>query len=100
MLWVESTDTIADVKRKLLDKLNYVFAGPSDIRLVTGVRDLVDERTLQDYNIGAGASLWMIKRLRGGAGDGGMHDSDGDDMRDISQEVPPQVLLSRPPDEF
>jgi hypothetical protein len=91
ILWVEATDSIADVKRKLLDKLGYVFAVPEDIRLVTGVRDLLDERTLQDYNIGAGDNLWMIKRLRGGAGGGGMDDSDGDAMHDISQEMPQQV---------
>jgi hypothetical protein len=97
VVWVEATDSIADVKRKLLDKLGYVFAGPGDIRLVTGVRDLLDERTLQDYNIGAGASLWMIKRLRGGAG-GGMDDSDGDGdaMHDISQEMPMPVLQVAP----
>jgi hypothetical protein len=92
VLWVEATDSIADVKRKLLDKLGYFFAGPTDIRLVTGIRDLLDERTLQDYNIGAGGTLWMIKRLRGGAGGGGMDDSDGDAMRDISQEMPMPVL--------
>jgi hypothetical protein len=92
VLWVEATDSIADVKRKLLDKLGYVFAGPEDIRLVTGIRDLLDERTLQDYNIGAGDNLWMIKRLRGGAGGGGMDDSEGDAMQDLSQQIPDQVV--------
>ena len=86
ILWVEAGDTIADVKRKLLDAMSFIFTSPRDIRLVSAVRDLEDDRTLGDYNIQSGACLWMLKRLRGG-----MDDSDGDAMHDLSLEMPEQV---------
>ena len=77
ILWVESGDTIADVKEKLLEAMGFIFTSPRDIRLVSAVRDLEDDRTLGDYNIQSGACLWMLKRLRGGM-DGGFDDDEAD----------------------
>jgi len=36
------------------------------IRLIFSGRQLADDRTLESYNIGAGATIHMVLQLRGG----------------------------------
>ena len=85
--WVCGHDTIAEVKAQIITTLGHPTFSPLDIRLVNGIRDLDNERTLSDYNVREHANLWVLPRMRGG-----MDDSDGDAMHDLSQQPPEQVL--------
>lgn len=66
IVWVEASDSIINVKAKILDKLSWIFTQPRDLRLICSGRQLEDGRTLQDYNIGEASTLFMLLRLRGG----------------------------------
>ena len=91
VVWVCALDTVAYTKTQIIDAMQWAGVSPMDLRLVTGIRDLDNERSLSDYNIREHANLWVLPRMRGGANNG-LDDSDGDAMHDLSQEQQGQVV--------
>lgn len=62
-LTINPTDTIATIKRQLQEKEGI---NPEEQRLIFGGKNLEDNRTLQDYNIGAESTIHLVLRVRGG----------------------------------
>ena len=86
VLWVHPSHTIADVKVQIIDRMGWIFTTPRDVRLVTGVKDLNDERTLSDYNIQEHACLWTLVRVRGGM-QGGFDDGEALDFQRMTAPI-------------
>jgi ubiquitin C len=61
-LEAESTDTIESVKQKIQDKEGIP---PDELRLVSTGRELENDRTLRDYNIGKNGVIHIVVRFCG-----------------------------------
>jgi len=62
-LYLPSTSTIEQVKEKVQEKDGLL--PPDQQRLIFAGKQLEEERTLADYNIGKEATVMLIRRLRG-----------------------------------
>lgn len=62
-LTVNPTDTVATIKQQIKDKEGIEVG---EQRLIFGGKNLEDNRTMQDYNIGAESTIHLVLRVRGG----------------------------------
>jgi hypothetical protein len=96
ILWVTPLDTVLMQKITLFHLMGFLFSEPRDLKLIYDGKQLQDDKTLADYNIQGETFVSVVLGIRGGAG-GGMDDSDGDAMHDMSQDATHQVAPSACP---
>jgi len=60
---IQPTDTVKLLKRKVYDKLQ---VPPDNQRLLYSASQLEDKKTLDDYGIGANATIHFVVRVPGG----------------------------------
>ncbi|KAM0935603.1 putative Ubiquitin-like domain-containing protein [Dioscorea sansibarensis] len=63
-LEVEKSDTVWNIKSKISEKEDISI---EEQRLVFSGKQLEDDRTLADYEVQAGSTIYLVLRLRGGA---------------------------------
>ncbi len=61
------------VKQAVFTRMGWIFTRPQDLRLVRGIRDLADHRTMVDYAIDEASTLACLFRLRGDVGGHAQH---------------------------
>jgi hypothetical protein len=79
------------LKHILFNMMGFIFSDPLNLKIILDGKQLENGSTVGDYNIHAETFLTVVLGLRGG-----MDDSDGDAMQDISQQMPEHVPPSPP----
>ncbi|RYP42754.1 hypothetical protein DL768_010246 [Monosporascus sp. mg162] len=60
---IEPTDTVSEIKEKVEEKEGIP---PVQQRLIYGGKQMVDDKTAENYNLEGGATLHLVLALRGG----------------------------------
>ena len=85
VLYVNREDTIEDVKGRLLVVPGLAGTSASQLRLIFEGNQLEDGRTLSSYNIGVGATLYMVLRKKKGTQE--RADVKADEKADVKADV-------------
>jgi ubiquitin len=80
---VEEGESIEDVKAKIAEKEGIP---PEQQRLIFGGQQLQDSKTLDDYDVGDDATLYLVLRLRGGPASGLVKKALGKDSFQVDED--------------